>query len=137
MDMDSTEQQYESVRSRNQVRPLTEAEDGRAIDDVPLGIYAYAYAPGSDATPLYAKPRHLAFEMHKLADGAVRLLGFLEADLAKKVEAGTEDVLIRLGAAPTAEKPVLVEIPSERIFRVKEHSNRDGSGLVIELAGLH
>jgi len=135
--MDSTEQQYQSVRSRNQVRPLQETEDGRAIDDVPLGTYGYAYAPGSDATPLYAKRRYLAFEMHKLADGAVRLLGFLEPDLARKVEAGTEDLLVRLGADPTAEKSVLVEIPSERIFRVKEHSNRDGSGLVIDLAGLH
>ncbi len=129
------EQERQSLRARNQVRLLTEAEEGQGIDRVPPGVYGFAHAPGTEALPLFRQRTHLAFEVHKKANGEVDLLGLLEASQAEAVESGGQDIEIRLGADPTPERSVLVSIPTERILRVKEHSNRDGQGLILQVAG--
>lgn len=131
----SIEQQREALRARNQVRLLTEAEEGLGIDRVPPGVYGFAHAPGTDAMPLFQKRTYLAFEVHKRANGEVDLLGFLSAAEADAVEAGRQDLELRLHSDPTPESPVLTSIPTERILRVKEHSNRDGQGLILQVAG--
>jgi hypothetical protein len=131
----STEQQRESVRTRNQVRLITEGEEGWGIDRLPPGVYGFAYAPGTESTPLFGTRTYLGYEMHKKPNGEVDLLGFLEAELARAIDSGQQDVEIRLSPEATPEKPVLVPIPTERILRTKEHSHRDGQGMIMQVAG--
>ncbi|MCC7499895.1 MAG: hypothetical protein IT160_20110 [Bryobacterales bacterium] len=130
----SIEQQREALRAQNQVRLLTEAEEGLKIDRIPPGVYGYTHSAGSDAMPLFRKHNYLTFEVHKRTNGQVDLLGFLSASEAQAVEGGREDIEVRL-YSDQGENMVLVSIPTERILHVKELTNRDGKGLVIQVAG--
>lgn len=131
----SIEQQREALRARNQVCLLKEEEEGLPIDDVSPGVYGFAHAPGSESMPLFRRQTYLAFEVHKRANGEVDVLGFLGKEEAAAVEAGEGDMEILLFSDPTAEKSVLISIPTERILHVKDMSNRDAKGLNVQVAG--
>ena len=93
------ESEREVLRARHRVRPLEDAEEGYGIQRLD-GVYGFTYSPGPREFPLFKTGRPHTFEVHKLAAGAVVLIGFASEDAASLVESGKAPAGIRLFPAP-------------------------------------
>ena len=123
----------EALRRQHLVRELTPQENGTGVDQLPGGVYGFTYTPGCHDSPLFRERKHSTFEVHKLADGEVALIGFVPEETLGLIQAGGESAALRLHPAPTPEAPHLAVIPSSRIARIKEHSTRDDGALRLDL----
>jgi hypothetical protein len=124
----------EDLRQKHQVRLVSEQEEGSGVDRLPNGVYGYTYAPGLDQGPLFQQPRFQSFEVHKLADGTVAIIGYVTPEMAAKIN-GLEPLKLRLLPEPAGAASTAVALPIWRIGRQKEYSARDGQGLEVELIG--
>ncbi|HYL77240.1 MAG TPA: hypothetical protein VEU96_23705 [Bryobacteraceae bacterium] len=125
----------EALRVRHQVRPLQPDEEGFSVTRLPVGVYGFAYAPGQDEVPVFAGHSYHSFEIHKLADGVVFLLGFVTADEARELEAGQSGAAVTLYPAPWEDSQVLVSVPASRIVAPKKLLRReDGNPFHFALA---
>jgi hypothetical protein len=124
----------EDLRQKHQVRLVNEQEEGSGVDRLPNGVYGYTYAPGVDQAPLFQQPKFQSFEVHKLADGAVAIVGYVSPEIAAKIE-GFEPLKFRLLPEPAGPASTAVALPIWRIGRQREYSARDGQGLEVELIG--
>ncbi len=130
------EEELKALREKNQVRTLTGAEEGTGVNRLPPGVYGFTYAPASKEAPLFREKRYHNFEVHKLSDAAVQIVGFVPPPIAAKIQEGRESIELRLLADPSAEASALVAIDAWRIAKAREHSTRDGKGLEVELSAL-
>ena len=111
------------LRSKRNLRALETAEEGFAIPALPAGIYGFTYSPNFEATPLFTQKRYQAFEFHKLADGAVELIGYVTAAEAERVNAGHCEVQLYPDAWKDADH--LVSLPLARVVRTKVRPLRE------------
>lgn len=123
-----------TLREKHGVRLVTEQEEGFGIHRLPNGVYGFTYATGLDEAPLFQQHRYQSFEVHKLSDGTVVLLGFVSPETARQID-DYQPVQFRLRPEPAAGAAVAVALPLWRIQRQKEHSARDGQGLEVHLIG--
>src|SRR5581483_5704619 len=91
--MPETTTDLEQLRAQRGLRALETAEEGFAAASLPGGIYGYTYAP-SEALPLFARKDWHSFEVHKLADGAEFLVGFVTPKEAESVRSGGQGEII-------------------------------------------
>jgi len=129
MDMDR-----EGLRALHQVRSLTDAEDGNGIHRLPGGVYGFTYAPGLPDTPLFREIRRHCFEVHKLGDDSVALVGFLSQELAERLETGLESMSLELVPDAGEQASTLVSIPLSRVVNRREHSIREKGALSLQIA---
>ena len=128
------EKELEHLRARHEVRALTEAEEGFGVYRLPNGVYGFTYAPVLHRDfPLFQANRYHAFEVHKLTDGAILLVGFVTEEAARKLQAATGELLIRLYPAPREEAATLVSVTLSRVIRIRENSTRETGGLEMYL----
>ena len=120
------EEERASLRAKHRVRDLTDLEDGTGLHRLPNGVYGFTYAPGPKDTPLFRTFRPHTFEMHKLADGKVLLVGYVSGELATRIQSDREPVEVRLFPGPRGEANTLVSLPFARMIRYREFSTRDG-----------
>ncbi|RMG48831.1 MAG: hypothetical protein D6723_14690 [Acidobacteria bacterium] len=123
-----------ALRDQHGVRLVTDEEEGTGIDKLPDGVYGFTYAPMQWDAPLFRTRTHQGFEIHKLPDGTELLIGYLSSEEASQMAEATEPVTIHLFADPGDRADKLVCIPLERVRRHKQHSERTGNGLEMELA---
>lgn len=128
------EEQRKPLREKHQVRLLHDPEDGTGLPRLPNGVYGYTYAPAVGEAPLFHQYKYQSFEVHKLEDGTIVLIGFVTPENAARI-AASEPVKLRLLPDPTDQAPSIVALPLWRIQRFKEYSARDGQGLEVELSG--
>jgi hypothetical protein len=105
----------EALRARHQVRPLQPDEEGFSVTRLPPGVYGFAYAPGQDEVPVFAGHSYHSFEIHKLTDGVLFLLGFVTPEEAQALEAGQPGAAVTLYPAPWEDSQVLVSVPANRM----------------------
>jgi hypothetical protein len=127
------EAELAALRSRHGLRPLRDEEEGLGLEQVPPGVYGFTYSPATEATPLFKERRFKNYEVHKLADGSVFLLGFVQPHERAALEARREPVTLRLKPDPAGESTHLVALPLAGIGRVREHSQRSGEGLELTI----
>src|SRR5213593_4704974 len=87
--------QRKTLRAANQLRLLSEDEEGFGIDRVPAGVYGFTSSPG-EAAPLFQQQIFRSFEMHKHLDGEIYLLGFLTAKQADRLASSDSQLDISL-----------------------------------------
>src|ERR1700730_16907092 len=109
----------ETLRLRNQVRPLTRQEEGSAIGGLTAGVYGYTCAPGCDEVPVFSKRTYHSFEVHKATDGAEYLIGFVTSQEAKDLELRKQGAAIRLFPEPWNDSQRLVSVPVLQILAPK------------------
>jgi hypothetical protein len=107
----------DALRGINQVRLVTEAEEGNGVNALPAGVYGFTYSPGLASAPLFAVRRYRSFEIHKLATDTV-IVGFATADDAGRLDSAAEEITIRVQPQPEDGRETLVQIPYSRI---KQH----------------
>ncbi len=124
----------ELLRDRHQVRSLRPDEEGSSITRLPNGVRGFTYAPGQPEVPVFANKTYHSFEVHKAADGAEYLIGFVTPSEAQELEAGTEGASIRLLPDASDLAAVLVSVPGARIFPPKRMPREDGNPFPFSLA---
>ena len=86
----------DALRTSRSLRPLTREEEGTDVFELPNGVFGYTYSPAQKEMPIYAKQPHNSFEVHRLKDGAVHMIGYVTPEIESKIEAkaaGVETVL--------------------------------------------
>jgi len=123
----------EALRAQHQVRPLTEEEDGYALHSLPDGVYGFTGAVATRDAPLFRKSILHSFEVHKRPDGTVLLVGCVSPADASKLDGTRQSATIKLFAERQDGASTLVSLPLHQILRHKEHSQRIGGGVQLEI----
>ena len=124
----------ETLRQVNQVRIVTEAEEGTGLNALPGGVYGYTYSPGLANAPLFASRRYRSYEIHKLPSGEAFITGFVTADDAARVSTSNEDVMVQVQPEPTEAASVLVQVPYARIRQHRQYAAPNQDGFAVTLS---
>lgn len=122
----------EAYRQRFALRPLTLAEEGSNLLDLPEGVYGYTTSAGAGEIPVFLKPVYQCFEVHKLAGGDVCYVGYLSEKEFAAVQSGAEPAAVNLYPEPHGEATRLASVPLSRIDRIKPPSREQGNSMKLE-----
>jgi hypothetical protein len=125
--------ELQALRETNALKLIAADQEGVSLGQLPNGIYGYTYSPISEETPLFATKAFQSFEVHKLADGRVRVIGFVREQEQRSIAAGDEPVEFNLYPAPHGESNKIIAIEASRIARAKAPSRIDGNYMRIDL----
>ena len=128
-DMAATEAQS-ALRTTNNVRLVTDAEEGNGVNAQPVGVYGFTYSPGLASAPLFAVRRYRSFEIHKLA-GETVVIGFATPDDAGRLDSNQEELTIRVQPQPEDGREVLVQIPYSRIKQHRQYAAPNQHGFTV------
>jgi hypothetical protein len=118
----------ERLRARNGVRLMDKQQNGTGIARQPNGVYGFTYAPHQES-PLFHQKSFHSFEMHKLSDGSVHIIGFVTEEAAAKLSASDEYFDLDLYPDPWESSVQAVSIPSSGILENKGPSREPGNAL--------
>jgi hypothetical protein len=112
------------LRQRDQLRPLTQLEEGKKIQDLPQGIYAFSMCgvPSVRAT----RDQTSLLEIHKHADGIVYYVGYASQDHIDKYFARQKNFHIMTSPTSSKKTPVLFEIPVDFVFKCETRRFEEG-----------
>jgi hypothetical protein len=111
------------LRRRDQLRPLTQSEEGRKIQDVPHGTYAFSRC---GVPSVSVKRDKTLLEIHKHADGIVYYVGYASQDHIDKYFARQKNFHIITSPTSSRKTPLLFEIPVDFIFRCETRPFQEG-----------
>lgn len=113
------------LRSKRNLRAVETDEEGFALPALPAGIYGFTYSPNFEATPLFTQKRYQTFEFHKLADGAVELIGYVTGAEAERLRSGEANVTVNLYPDAWKESNQLVSLPLARLVSTTQRPARE------------
>ena len=117
--------EIEQIRARHGLRALTNEEEGSPTARLPHGVYGFTYSPGQDETPVFGNKAYHNFEVHKLKDGAERLIGYLTVSEIAILEARKPGTEVRLYPDVWAESTQLVSVDLTATVRARRTPPRD------------
>jgi hypothetical protein len=126
------ESEIDVLRALHQVRLIEPALEGTAVNRLPGGVYGFTYAP-LNAAPLFMDKKAQSFEVHKLPDERVHLVGFITKDAAE-ASTSSEQIDLRVYPEPWEDAFAAVSIPESRIRRSQGPSRSDGNAIVLDLS---
>jgi len=110
--------EFEQMRAAHGVVPVSKEDEGNSFRKIANGVYGFTYAPGNEDFGLFLKQPRQSFEVHKLGDGTMLVLGYTTAENAGKLGlAGAQEV--NLYPEPRGESSVLVAVPHARMVNAK------------------
>jgi hypothetical protein len=128
-----TENDRANLRDSHQVRLVETSEAGFAADRLPHGVYGFTGAPQEGAIPLFDKKNWHSFEIHRLADGSLHLVGYVSPKDANLIRSG-EHVAVTLFPDPWEDAGELISVALARMVPSKRGPSREGgNGLPLEL----
>jgi hypothetical protein len=111
------------LRREQQLRPLTEQEDGTKVQDLPNGIYGFSMC---SVVALRAKRGDtFALEIHKY-NGIVYYVGYASDEHIEKYLTRQKDFHILTSSLPRKGASTLFEIPIEFVSKCEERPGGDG-----------
>ena len=122
-DVNDAPMEVVELRRRDQLRPLTQSEEGRRIQDVPHGTYAFSRC---GVPSVSAKRDKTLLEIHKHADGIVYYVGYASPDHIDKYFARQKNFHIITSPTSSQKTPLLFEIPVDFIFRCETRPFQEG-----------
>ena len=117
--------ELERMRSERSLRPLNKNEEGSDLYKLPGGIFGFTNAPGLKEVPVYSRQAYLSFEVQKLKDGKIHLVGFVTPDEMAKVSIGKESAQIAIYPGPWKEASVLISVADEKLQPAKKAVARE------------
>lgn len=102
----------EALRNERGLRIVTDQEVGTDTFQLPNGVYGFTYSPAFEEMPLFAKKPYHSFEVHRLKDGRIHLLGFVTADIKSKIQnkAGMVEAVVYPDSYGTATELVSIDV---------------------------
>jgi len=122
----------DALRGTNQVRLVTEAEEGTGVNALPVGVYGFTYSPGLASAPLFAVRRYRTYEIHKVT-GETLVVGFATLEDADRLGSNHEEITIRVQPQPEDGRETLVQIPYSRIAHHRQHAAPNQHGFTVTL----
>lgn len=107
--------EQEMLRISNKVKLIDEALEGTGIDALPEGIYGFTFSPALHNSPVFRAKHFRSYEIHKLEDGLVCLIGFVKTVDANRFKDATETFDILIQPEPEPDSDVLLVIPYSSI----------------------
>jgi hypothetical protein len=123
----------ESLRQVHQVRLVSDAEEGRGVNNLPGGVYGFTYSPALYSAPLFATRLYRSYETHKLANGEVLVVGFTTADTAQQLAAARDELTLVIQPEPDDESLVLVTVPYSRMRQHRQYAAPNQHGFTVTL----
>lgn len=130
----AAERERESIRKKNGVALVSEAQDGTGLHRLPQGVYGFTYAPAMSDSPLFRKSGSRTFEVHKCG-GNEFLIGYLTAADAARLN-GRDTIDLLVYPAPEGASSVLAEVPLSRVTDHKTKSYREIGALELRVVGV-
>jgi len=132
------ELELQALRQTNALSLITPDQEGIGLAGLPNGIYGYTYSPAGGETPLFSQKTFQAFEIHKLHDGDVRVLGYVTADEHAQIEGSHDALEFNLYPAPHGESSRIIAVSLSRVVKAKAPSRSDGNYIRMDInpAGL-
>lgn len=124
----------ETLRAANRVRIVTVEEEGAGVNALPSGVYGYTYSPGLPNAPLFTTRRYRSFEIHKVPEGDVFVIGFVTADAAQELSSASADVSLQLQAEPDEQATTLATIPYSRIRHHRQYAAPNQQGFSVTVS---
>jgi len=111
------------LRREQQLRPLTEREDGTKTQDLPNGIYGFSMCGVETLRAKRGNP--LSLEIHKY-NGIVYYVGYASDEHIERYLTRQKDFHILTSPHPRKGASTLFEIPVEFVSKCEEHAGGDG-----------
>ena len=124
----------EQLRVEHAVRLVTTAEEGTGVNALPAGVYGFTYSPGLPNAPMFAARRYRSYEIHKVADGEVFVIGYADAATAQQLASAGHEASIRVHPEPGPDAEALLAIPYSRIRGHRQHAAPNQDGFMVTLA---
>ena len=132
MKNEMAQNELEQLRASNRVVPVSKEDEGRSWSKIANSVYGFSYSPASADGGLFMKQPRRCFEMHKLADGSMHIVGFTTAEIAERLKStGAQDV--ELYPDPREAYTQLVTVPYSRIASAKALDRDDFNKLKVSL----
>ena len=129
----AAERDRDSLRKKNGVSLVSEAQDGTGLHRLPQGVYGFTYAPCMSDSPLFRKGASRTFEVHKHS-GNEFLIGYLTEEGARQLQSATAAVELMVHPGSEGEAKTLVEVPLSRVLEHKAQTYRELGALQIRVA---
>ena len=100
----------EGLRQERNLRELTDGEAGTDAFQLPNGVYGFTYSPAQREMPIFQKGPFHSFEVHRLQDGAVHMVGFVSKETKAKIDSASGAVEAVLYPSPFAASTELVSL---------------------------
>lgn len=125
----------EQLRATNRVVPVSKDDEGRSWSKISNGVYGFSYTPGSSDGGFFLRDTRQAFEMHKLADATLWIVGFVTPEDSKKLAStGAQDLEVFPESRDNCTE--LVVIPHARIASSKPLDRDNFNKLKVSLRPL-
>ena len=120
------------LRAVHRVTLISQSQEGNSVEQLAGGVYGFTYAP-QEAAPLFGKKMYHNFEIHKLQDGSVHLVGFVTEAEAGQLETGSA-VAVNLYPDPYQQAVNAVSVPVARVTKTHGPARDLGNALRLQLA---
>ena len=120
--------EVEVMRTQHQVTLVDERDEGADVVRLPGGIYGFTYSP-LQSTPMFRKKATQSFEVHKLSDDSVHLVGFVREGDASRLSVSSEQLELRFYPEPWEDAFTATSIPVSRIQSSRGPTRSDGNAL--------
>lgn len=115
----------EQLRSERGLRALTSQEEGTDIYHLPNGVFGFTYAPGLKEVPVYSKQHYHGFEIHRLANGEVHVVGYVTPDESTKISSSKEAAQAVVFPEPWEKSTELISLAGSRLQPAKKAVTRE------------
>jgi hypothetical protein len=131
-DSEESHVEMEALRARNKVRRVEDNEEGTGVDRLPRGVYGFSFSPHQEI-PLFRRKMFRSFEVHKLADGTVHLVGFVTEKEYMRLAPSNGQVEVMLYPDPYEESMKVASVALDRVARATGPSRDYGNFLKLEI----
>jgi hypothetical protein len=111
------------LRSKYQLRPLTEREEGGRIQDLPNGIYGFSTCSVAELHPTRSNTFSLEIQKH---DGILFYVGYVSDQDIDHYLTRQKNFHILMSPHPSKGASSLLDIPVEFVSKCEERSDEDG-----------
>jgi hypothetical protein len=132
----STALDPQTLRTQHGVTLVAAAQEGHSRKRLAAGTYGFTGAPGEPDGGLYSKQIFLTFEVHKLKDSSIHLLGYVTPQEAEMVNTGLQTVDLNFYPNPHQAADTLIVLPWSRVRRALPVSRIDGNFMPTTIAPL-
>jgi len=123
--------EIEKLRAERKLKLISDPDAGSAAEFAPAGVYGFTYSPAAEGLPIFNKQHFQIFEVHKLTDESVHLIGFMTDEHAEAFRAAKTATELKLYPQPYEGAKRLVSVPRDRIMKAKPPSREHGNWMGI------
>src|SRR5262249_15183702 len=133
MSSDNSEHR-EELRTKNNVRIVTDSEEGIPFGQLSNGVYGFTYSPAQESLPLFQRMAYQSFEVHKWHDGTELILGYVTEGDKARIDSNEGLIDIKFYPDKYNDATHFMTIPTSRISNHKRGVARtDGNYLKVDL----